>query len=120
VDDIQDLLTSARALGAALAAHPTVCAYYAAQRAARADGNAQRLMRDYHAKLNQIQQFEAEQKPIEVADKQKLKSLEAEMAGNDALKALMRTQADYVALMAQVNGAIDGPLGELNTGEPQA
>jgi cell fate (sporulation/competence/biofilm development) regulator YlbF (YheA/YmcA/DUF963 family) len=119
MQDIQDLLARAQALGTALAAHPTVRAYHAAQRAARADAGAQRLMRDYHTQLNRIQQLEAELKPVEVADKQQLKSLETEMAGNEALKTLMRNQADYVALMAQVNGAIDGPLGELASGEPQ-
>jgi len=118
--DIQDLLARAQALGAALAAHPSARAYHAAQRAARTDAAAQRLMHDYQGQLTRIQQLEAELKPVEVADKQQLKSLETEMAGNEALKTLMRTQADYVALMAQVNGAIDGPLGELASGEPHA
>lgn len=44
------------------------------------------------------------------------------MAGQESLKTLMRTQADYVAtaLMAQVNGAIDGPLAALATPERPA
>ena len=36
------------------------------------------------------------------------------------LKALMRTQADYVALMNQVNRAIDDPMATLMNTEPRA
>jgi cell fate (sporulation/competence/biofilm development) regulator YlbF (YheA/YmcA/DUF963 family) len=78
-----------------------------------ADPTAQKLLQEYQAQLNHIRDLEAQQKPIEVADKQKLKSLEGQIAGQAALKNLMRTQADYVALMAQINREIDGPLSEL-------
>jgi cell fate (sporulation/competence/biofilm development) regulator YlbF (YheA/YmcA/DUF963 family) len=115
--DVQDLLSKASALGTALAAHPTVQAHYQAQRAVRADTAAQKLLQDYQTQLNRIRQMEAEMKPIEVADKQKLKTLETQMAGQESLKALMRTQADYVALMSQVNDAIDGPMASL--GQPE-
>lgn len=111
--DVQDLLSKASALGTALAAHPTVQAHYQAQRAVRADTAAQKLLQDYQVQLNRIRQLEVDMKPVEVADKQKLKSLETQMAGQDSLKALMRTQADYVALMSQVNNAIDGPMASL-------
>ncbi|MBP7748104.1 MAG: YlbF family regulator [Phycisphaerae bacterium] len=118
--DIQDLLAKARALGEALAAHPTVKAHHAAQRAVRADAAAQKLLQDYQSQIAHIQELEATGRPVEVADKQKLKSFETQMAGQDSLKTLMRTQADYVALMAQVNGAIDGPLAALATPEKPA
>ena len=35
------------------------------------------------------------------------------MAGHDSLKGLMRTQADYIALMSQINNAIDNPIAGL-------
>lgn len=111
--DVQELLAKAQALGEALAAHPTVKAHYAAQQAVRADAAAQKLLSDYQTQLTRLRQLEAELKPIEVDDKQKIKSLEAQMAGQASLKTLMRTQADYVALMSQVNNAIDSPLADL-------
>jgi len=116
--DDQDLLGKATALGQALASHPRVREHYAAQRGVREDAAAQQLLRDYQTHLNHIHQLEAEQKPIEVADKQKLKDFETQMAGNEALKALMRTQANYVALMAQVNQAMEAPLAGLRGPEP--
>ncbi len=118
--DVPDVLTKARELGAALAAHPRVRAHLDAQRAVHADTTAQQILRDYQAQLDQIQQREASHQPIEVADKHKLRELEQRLAGNESLKNLMRTQADYVALMNQVNEAIDGPLTELHAPETPA
>ncbi len=106
----QDLLNQARALGESLAAHPTIQAYYRAQQAVRADAAARRLLQDYQSHLDHLHALEAAQRPIEVADKHRLKDLETQMAGHDTLKTLMRTQADYVELMARVNRAIDEPL----------
>jgi hypothetical protein len=34
------------------------------------------------------------------------------MASNEALKQLMRTQADYLELMNRVHEAMEGPIGE--------
>ena len=116
--DTADILAKARALGEALAAHPAVEAHFAAQRAARADSEAQQFLRDYQAQLARIRQRETELKPVEVEDKRKLKDLEARMAGCASLKKLMRTQADYVALMSQVNTAIDAPVATLGGTEP--
>lgn len=111
--DVQELVTQAQALGCALAAHPAVRAYYEAQRAVRADTAARQLLTDYQAHLDRLHELEAAMKPIEVTDKHRLKELERQMAGQEALKALSRAQADYAALMAQVNAAIDAPLNEL-------
>ena len=120
MQDIQDLLTKARALGQALAAHPVVKTHHAAQQAVHADAAAQKLLTNYQMQLNHVRDLEAQLKPVEVADKQKLKTLEAQIAGQESLKLLMRTQADYVALMAQVNREIDGPLASLAPPEPPA
>lgn len=116
--DITQLLDKARALGDALAAHDVPRAYHAAQQAARRDSGAQTLMRDYHAQINHIRDMEAQQRPIEVADKQKLKDLEQRMATSDVLRQLMRAQADYVALMNQVNEVMEAPLLALAEGLP--
>jgi cell fate (sporulation/competence/biofilm development) regulator YlbF (YheA/YmcA/DUF963 family) len=118
--DIQDLLTKARTLGEALAAHSCVRAHYDAQRAVRGDAAAQKLLQDYQIQLNAIRDLEAQRKPVDAAQKQKLRGLETGMAGQESLKALMRTQADYVALMNQVNQAIDEPMGAMADPEPGA
>lgn len=118
--DLQELLTKARVLGEALAGHPRVRAHYEAQRAVRDDAAAQKLLQDYQTQLNHIRRLEAERKPVEVADKHKLRDLEARMAGHEAFKNLMRTQADQVEIMAHVNRAIEEPLAALAQPEKPA
>jgi hypothetical protein len=96
MDDLQELMDKAGALGQAIAAHPRMREYNAA--------------RDYAKQAERIRELERNQKPVEVADKQKLAEIEGRMAGNDAFKRLMRCQADYVELMNQVNRAMEAPL----------
>lgn len=115
--DYGDLLAKAGALGEALAAHPTVRDYHAAQKAARDDRTAQELVTTYQTQLGRIRTLEASGKPVEVADKQKLKTIEQQMSGSDVLKRLMRAQADYIDLMNRVNQAMDAPLAALATPE---
>ena len=118
--DAKDLIEKARSLGEALAAHPTVRAHHQAQRDVQNDPAAQELVRQYQEQAATIQHREAQGKPIEVADKQKLKGTEALMAGNEAMKTLMRTQVEYVGIMNQVNQAIEAPLAKLSEPEPDA
>ena len=111
--DYADLLSKAKALGEALAAHAVVREYHVAQKAAKEDKAAQALIRSHQTQLAKIQQLEAERKPIEVGDKQALRGFEQQMAGSETLKRLMRAQADYIDLMNRVNQAMDAPLTEL-------
>lgn len=110
--DYDDLLKQAAELGAKIAKHPRVAAYVAAQKAAKADVLAQQAMREYQAHLEHIQRLETAGRPVEVADKHKLANLETLMISNEALKGLMRAQADYIELMNQINAAIDAPMHE--------
>ncbi len=116
--EIEDLVKKATELGKALAAHPAVLAHFAAQRAVRQNEETQKLLQDHHAQLDRIRQLEAEQKPVEVSDKHQLKDCESQMASNEALKTLMRTQADYMAVMTRVNQAMEAPL--LALGQPES
>jgi cell fate (sporulation/competence/biofilm development) regulator YlbF (YheA/YmcA/DUF963 family) len=110
MDDLQELMDKAGALGQAIAAHPRMREYNAAREAVEKDADAQSLLRDYAKQAERIRELERNQKPVEVADKQKLAEIEGRMAGNDAFKRLMRCQADYVELMNQVNRAMEAPL----------
>lgn len=113
--DIQELLDRARALGEAIANHPHVQAFSAAREKVEKDAEAQQVLKAYEEQARHVRQLEAERKPIEVADKRKLAECEQGMASNEALKELMRRQADYVALMNQVNQAMEAPLAARRT-----
>ena len=108
--DTQDLVRRAAELGEAIANHPDVQAFMTARAAVEKDAEAQALLKAYAEHANRLRQFEAEQKPIEVEDKHKLAQYEQQMASNDALKSMMATQVNYVALMNQVNSAMEGPI----------
>jgi len=110
MDDLRELLDKARALGETIAAHPRMREYTAAREAVEKDADTQSLLQSYGRQAEHIRALERNQKPVEVADKQKLAEIEGRMAGNDALKRLMRCQADYVELMNQVNRAMEAPL----------
>jgi len=87
-----------------------VQALHAAQKKVHDDAAAQKILKDYQQQANLIRRRESEGKPIEPDDKRKLAELERGMAANDALKAMMRAQADYLDLMNQVHEAIDAAL----------
>ena len=108
--DDQQLINQAKSLGQAIAAHPSVQAFLKARDAVLKDTDAQRLMTDYQRHTDKMGQLEMENKPIEVADKHKLRELETGMASNPALKELMRSQADYTYLMTRINQAMEEPL----------
>ena len=110
MDEVQELLEQARALGRSIADHAHVQAFMTARKKVDNDADAQRLLKEYSAQARHIRELEVQQRPVEVADKQKLARCEQQMASNDALKELMRAQADYVALMNQVNRAMEEPL----------
>ena len=81
--------------------------------AVQKDPAAQALLKEYAQHMEHLRQFEAQQKPIEVADKHKTAEYEARVAGNEVLKELMRVQADYVELMNQINNAMEAPLASM-------
>ena len=108
--DVQELLRMARELGEAIAKNERTRAYLAAQQAVQKDAAARSLLEEYGRHMGRIRKLELEQKPIEVADKHKVAEYEQEISGNDVLKNLMRSQADYVQLMNQINSAMETPL----------
>ncbi len=108
--DSQELIERARALGEAIANHPNVRAFVNARAEVEKNTDAQELLKAYGEHAQHIRKLEAEQKPIEVADKHKLAEYEQQMASNEALKKMMAAQVDYVALMNQVNQAMEAPL----------
>jgi cell fate (sporulation/competence/biofilm development) regulator YlbF (YheA/YmcA/DUF963 family) len=109
---MQELVEQARALGQAIANHEQVKAYLAARGRVAEDREAQELLEAYRKQAERVRQLEAQQKPIEVADKRKLAEYEQNMASNAALKELLRAQVDYLGLMDQINRAMEAPLSQ--------
>ena len=68
---------------------------------------------EFHQHSDRLAQLEAENKPIEVADKRKLQELHSRLISSDLFKRYTAAQMEYVELMRQVSDAVREPLGEV-------
>jgi len=100
----------ARQLGKRMASHERTILLKNAQKKLNGDDKAKELMEQYRKQSERIGQLEQEQKPIEVADKHKLRELEQKLSTNDTIADLIRRQADFVEMMRKVKNAIDNEL----------
>jgi len=103
---MDELLRKAEDLGRLLAEHPRFKALMAARDVVRADEKARKLLADYQAQVETIQDLTAKRQPIEVDDKHRLADLEQHVASNEVLKKLTQAQVDFSELMSNVNRAI--------------
>lgn len=110
--DQNGILEQAKALGKQLAGHPRVKAYLEAQQKIQGDEQARRLLRDYQLLAEKLQRAQAEGKKVTEQDASQLQKFEQDLATNDAIKAWMRGQSDYVDLMYRVDRAIQQGLSE--------
>ncbi|MFO0838717.1 MAG: YlbF family regulator [Phycisphaerae bacterium] len=116
--DYQELLQQAKTLGEAISRHPRATALRAAHESLNRDSAARKILDDYARHAEHLRELEAGNRPIEVDDKRRLAELERGMIGNDAIKALMRVQADYIEMMTQINQAMEAPLASVESQEP--
>ena len=102
-----DIIQQARELGRKIGAHERTQAFIKAAKAVAADREAQKLLNDFQEQIDKLRQKEASGQPVEPNDKRRAMELEMAVAGNDKLKDMMRTQANYIELMQTVQSAID-------------
>ena len=107
---MENVIEMAQQLGQKLATHERTLLLKEAQKAVSADSDAVDLIKQYEEQAKKIQQLQAEQKPIEVEDKHKLKEIEEKISVNDSLKEMTKRQVDFVEMMRKVKDAIDKQL----------
>ncbi len=115
-DTTQKLIDQARALGEAIAAHPSVQAWRQAANAVAGDADTRQLLGAYQQHAEHLRQLEAQMKPVEVADKHKLADLQNQVAGNALIKQMMAAETEYVSLMNRINQAMAEPLHAAESG----
>lgn len=96
-------------LGKLIAEHDAAKKFKTHVKRLRDDTEAQRILNDYNRHLEMIHEKETNGKPIEVADKQKLESLQAALVQNPLLCDFQLVQMDYMDLMRKVDEALQGP-----------
>ncbi|MFN3166021.1 MAG: YlbF family regulator [Phycisphaeraceae bacterium] len=107
----KDILEQATKLGEMLAEHGTTKKLESASKAFEADVNSQRALADYQRFAQSLQQKAQQGQPIEVADKQKLESLQQAVITNPMLANMQRAEMDYVDLLRKIDAAIVGSGG---------
>ena len=107
----QDILELASKLGKLIAEHDAVKNLESASKAFDADVTAQRALTDYQRFAQSLQQKAAQGSPIEVADKQKLESLQQAVVTSPLLANVQRAEMDYADLLRKVDAAIVGSGG---------
>ncbi len=104
------ILELAERLGKALSEAERVKTFKRLHVELASDRQALELARSLHEHEQAIARKQQENKPIEVADKHRLRDLREQVYANERLKALMAAEADYYELIQQVNDLIAGHL----------
>ena len=97
-------------LGKAIAESPQALALRAAREEMKKDAAATQLLKDYRQQADRVATAEAENKPVEVNDKHKLREIQQKLAASDAFKKLTAAQVEYIDLMRKVNAALEQEL----------
>lgn len=107
---MDEIIAAAAALGKQIAAHPRARAFIDAARAVSGDAESQRILHDVRAHHERYGSLDESGGPADANAKQRWAELEAKVAGNEKIKAMLRCQADYMELMTRVHEAIDAAL----------
>ena len=100
------VLSAAGTLGELLASHPAVAAFTDVAKRLDADTDAQRALTDLRRQQQALAEKERSGQPVEVADKHRLRDLQAAAAQNPLLREMQKVEMDYVDLMRQVDERI--------------
>jgi cell fate (sporulation/competence/biofilm development) regulator YlbF (YheA/YmcA/DUF963 family) len=104
----EEILKAARALGDTIGQHAATKKFEDAAMALQKDVEAQRALNDFNRFLQTLHEKETQGKPIEVAEKRKLETLQQAVIRNSTLSKFQMAQMDYMDLMRKVDAAING------------
>lgn len=109
---MEAIVRLAERLGSTIAESPQATTLRQARKAMEDQADLSGTLKDFQAQSEKIAALEAEQKPIEVEDKQKLQNLHNTLIASETFKKLSAAQVEYVDLMRRVNEALQKKLME--------
>ena len=109
---MEEMIQLAKRLGKAIAASSEATGLREARKALQAEPELSKTLEEFQHQSEKIAQLEAENKPVEVDDKHKLRGLHEKLVASETFKKYTAAQVDYVDMMRKVNDALRGPLGE--------
>jgi cell fate (sporulation/competence/biofilm development) regulator YlbF (YheA/YmcA/DUF963 family) len=121
--DTSKIEQAAKDLGKMIADHEVGKEYQAATKAFNDDVEAQRLISDFSRTLQSLAEKQAQQQPIEVADKKKLEDIQTKVAMNLQVRRMQTAQMNYLDLVRKSVNLIteeSGGIDEQPAGTPAA
>ena len=109
---MEEITQLAEKLGKAIAGSPQAKKLRDAREQLRQEEGLSETLDEYREQSDKIAKLEAENKPVEVEDKHKLRDLHEKLAGSEAFKKYTAAQMDYVDLMRKVNQSLQQHLSE--------
>lgn len=110
--DTQSILDAAEKLGKLITEHPAIGKYVEAAKAVSADPEASRLFADFDREVMTLSQQEQSGQPVSAAQRQRLQSLQATIAGNLKVKSFSIAQTEMTELLRKVSQAWQRPVAE--------
>ena len=107
---MDQIIQLAERLGKAIAESPAAVRLTKASKAMNDQPELSQLLKDFQAQTEKVAALEAENKPIEVDDKRKLKELNDKLLASEIFKEFTAAQVDYVDLMRKVNQTLQKQL----------
>ncbi len=105
-----EILDAAKKIGDMVAQHDASKRLESAIKALEKDPDAQRAMTQFNQHLQALAQKEQAGKPIEVADKRALETLQQAVVMNVNLRNFQMAQMDYVDLLRKIDEQITGDV----------
>jgi cell fate (sporulation/competence/biofilm development) regulator YlbF (YheA/YmcA/DUF963 family) len=106
------IVNLAERLGRAIADSPQAGGLREARKALAEESELSQLLKDYQAQSEKVAILEAENKPVEVDDKHRLRDLHEKLVASETFKKLSAAQVEYVDLMRRVSEAMQEHLAE--------
>lgn len=97
-------------LGKAIADSPAAAGLNATRKAIGEHPEISKLYNEFQDQSLKVAKLESEEKPVEVADKHKLRELREKLIASEEFKKYTAAQVEYADLMRQVSEAIQSKL----------
>lgn len=102
----EEILSAAEKLGKMIADHDAAKRFRTAVKSLEADTDAQKLLTEMNRKAQEMEQRMMSGQPVEVAEKQAMEALRAQVITNPTLGSFQMAQMDFVDLMRKVDEAM--------------
>ena len=119
-DAMQHITDLARQLGEAVAKHPTLAKYAAAQEALGKDAEATRLLQTFEQKAATMMRNEQMGQVVGEGERRELETIQTQLASNLKVKAYSIAQTDMTDLLRKVSQTWQRPVAEAQGDDPLA